>query len=189
MRIGLYFGSFNPVHVGHLIIANFMAYNTDLDQVWMVLSPQNPLKPSGAMLNEYDRLHLLELAVEGEPRLRASAVEFSLPRPSYTVDTLTYLREKHPQHEFAVVMGSDSLENLPKWKNYAVLLKEYRIFVYRRPGHEPVEYPGAQITVCDAPLLDISASRIRKMIRQQRSVRYLVPEHVYEDILANRYYQ
>jgi nicotinate-nucleotide adenylyltransferase len=189
MRIGLYFGSFNPVHVGHLIIANFVAYNTDLDQVWMVLSPQNPLKVSASMLDEYDRLHLLELAIEREPRLKASHVEFSLPRPSYTIDTLTYLREKHPEHQFAVVMGSDSLENLPKWKNYKVLLKGYPIFVYRRPGHEPVDYPGAQITVCDAPLLEISASRIRKMIREQRSVRYLVPENVYEYILANRYYQ
>lgn len=189
MKIGLYFGSFNPVHVGHLIIANFVAYNTDLDQVWMVLSPQNPLKTSASMLNEYDRLHLLQLAVEGEPRLKASQAEFSLPRPSYTVDTLTYLGEKHPEHQFAVVMGSDSLENLSKWKNYTVLLAQYPIYVYRRPGHDPVDYPGARITVCEAPLLDISASQIRKMIRARRSVRYLVPENVYEDILANRYYE
>ena len=123
MKIGLYFGSFNPVHVGHLIIASHMAYATDLEQVWLVVSPRNPLKPAGSLLNEYDRLHLLQLAIEKEPRFRASDIEFSLPRPSYTIDTLTYLGEKYPEHVFSVIMGSDSLENLNRWKNYEVLVE------------------------------------------------------------------
>lgn len=189
MKIGLYFGSFNPVHTGHLIIANYMAYNTELEQVWMILSPQNPLKNTASLQNEYDRLHLLHLAVEKEPRLRASNIEFSLPRPSYTIDTLTYLSEKYPEHEFAVIMGSDSLENLSQWKNYKELLKMYAIYVYRRPGHAVTPYSDGKIKVCEAPLLDISASYIRNMIKEGKSVRYLLPEAVFEYIMDNHYYK
>jgi nicotinate-nucleotide adenylyltransferase len=189
MKIGLYFGSFNPVHIAHLIIAEHMAYNTDLEQVWLVLSPQNPLKPSANLLNEYDRLHLLQLAVENDPRLRVSNIEFSLPRPSYSIDTLTYLAEKYPEHDFAVIMGSDSLENIRRWKNHEQLLGRFQVFVYRRPGHAVGDHPAGKITVCDAPLLDISSSFVRKMIREGKSVRYLVSERVYEYILDNRYYQ
>ncbi|MGH2642585.1 MAG: nicotinate (nicotinamide) nucleotide adenylyltransferase [Chitinophagaceae bacterium] len=189
MKIGLYFGSFNPVHTGHLIIANYMAYNTELEQVWMVLSPQNPLKPSAALLNEYDRLHLLQLAVEKENRLRVSNIEFSLPRPSYTIDTLTYLSEKYPEHEFAVIMGSDSLENLSQWKNYKELLKRYPVYVYQRPGHEITHYPEGKIRISKAPLLNISASYIRNMIKEGKSVRYLLPDIVFEYIMDNYYYR
>lgn len=189
MKIGLYFGSFNPIHVGHLIIANHIAYNTDLEQVWIVLSPQNPLKPSASLLNEYDRLHLLQIAVEKENRLRASNIEFFLPRPSYTIDTLTYLEEKYPEHFFSVIMGSDSLENLPQWKNYKELLKGYPLYIYKRPGHEIRSFPEGKITVCKAPLLDISASAIRKMIKEGTSVRYLLTEVVFEYIMANHYYR
>jgi nicotinate-nucleotide adenylyltransferase len=123
MKIGLYFGSFNPIHIGHLIVGNHVANNTDLQQVWFVVSPQNPLKPSAALLNEYHRLHLVRLAVEEEPRLKASDVEFKLPKPSYTIDTLTYLQEKYPQHEFSIIIGSDSFQNLSKWKNFELLLR------------------------------------------------------------------
>lgn len=189
MKIGLYFGSFNPVHTGHLIIANYMAYNTPLEQVWMVLSPQNPLKTSSSLLNEYDRLHLLQLAIEKENRLRASNIEFSLPRPSYTIDTLTYLSEKHPEHEFAVIMGSDSLENLSQWKNYKELLRRYPLFIYKRPAHEVTSFSEGTIVVCDAPLLDISSSYIRNMIKEGKSVRYLLPEAVFEYIMDNHYYK
>lgn len=188
MKIGLYFGSFNPVHTGHLIIANYMAYNTDLESVWMVLSPQNPLKTSTGMLNEYDRLHLLRLAVEDETRLRASDIEFSLPRPSYTIDTLTYLRERYPQHHFSVVMGSDSLQNLPRWKNYNALTACYKLYIYPRPGHEISRLPEGQIIKVNAPYLDISSSMIRRLIREEKSVRYLVPEKVFDYIMDNRYY-
>ncbi|NSL89472.1 nicotinate (nicotinamide) nucleotide adenylyltransferase [Chitinophaga solisilvae] len=189
MRIGLYFGSFNPIHTGHLIIANYVAYNTDLDKVWLVVSPQNPLKPSSALLNEHDRFHLVELAIKDEPRLRASNIEFSLPRPSYTVDTLAYLGEKFPTQEFAIIMGSDSFQNLPRWKNYEHIVKNYPIYVYRRPGHEIKETYGASPEILDAPMLDISATDIRKWIKEGKSVRYMVSDNVISYIQENNYYR
>lgn len=189
MYIGLYFGSFNPVHVGHLIIANHVANNTELDQVWFVVSPQNPFKVSASLLNEYHRLHLIKSAIEGESRLRASSVEFKLPKPSYTVDTLAYLREKHPEHRFAIIMGSDGFQNLDKWKNYEVLVKELPFFIYKRPGFEVTNTWGASVTQLEAPLLDISSTRIRNMIREGKSIRFLVPDCVKEEIENNNYYR
>jgi nicotinate-nucleotide adenylyltransferase len=191
MQIGLYFGSFNPIHHGHLIIANYLLENTDLDQLWFVVSPQNPLKPSSSLLNEYHRLFLVQTAIEGENRLKASDIEFKLPKPSYTVDTLTYLQEKYPSHQFSVVMGSDSFQNLPKWKNYNWLLQHFPIYVYKRPGHEVLpSFPGAKkIIVLDAPLLPISATHIRKNVKEGKSIRYLVPDTVREEIERNGYYR
>ena len=189
MEIGLFFGSFNPVHTGHMIIANFAAYNTRLERVWIVVSPQNPLKPSATLLNEYDRFHLVELAVGEEPRLKASNIEFGLPRPSYTVDTLAYLGEKYPDHHFSLILGSDSLENLGKWKNPDYLLKHYPIYVYRRSGHEIKPRPSGTIHLLDAPVLDISASLIRRLIREKKSVRYLLPDAVADYIESNHYYR
>jgi nicotinate-nucleotide adenylyltransferase len=189
--IGLYFGSFNPIHHGHLIIANHILQHTDLDQIWFVVSPQNPLKPSGALLNEYHRLFLVNIAVEGEGQLKASDIEFKLPKPSYTTDTLAYLQEKYPDRQFAIIMGSDSFENLAKWKNYQYLLKHYPIYVYKRPGHEILpDYPGAKkIVILDAPLLPISATDIRKKIKEGKSIRYLVPDNVRDEIERNGYYR
>src|ERR1700761_684466 len=135
MKIALYFGSFNPIHIGHCIIASYVADNTDVEQVWFVVSPQNPLKISASLLNEYHRLHLVKLAVENDPRLKVSDIEFSLPRPSYTIDTLTYLSEKYPQHAFSVIMGSDSFQNIAKWKNAEQLVRQYDLIVYNRPGY------------------------------------------------------
>ena len=129
MKIGLFFGSFNPVHTGHMIIANYMVSCTDLDQVWMVVSPQNPFKEKKSLANDYDRLHLVTLAIGDYTKIKASNIEFSLPQPSYTIDTLTYLREKHPNVSFCLIMGGDNLPTLPKWKNYTLLLK-YPIYVY-----------------------------------------------------------
>jgi nicotinate-nucleotide adenylyltransferase len=190
MKVGLYFGSFNPIHHGHLIIANHILQTIGLDQIWFVVSPQNPLKPSSGLLNEYHRLYLVNLAIEAEPRLKASDIEFKLPRPSYTIDTLTYLGEKYPQHEFSVIMGSDSLSNLNKWKNYRQILKSYPIYVYKRPGIENIpSFPEGNITVLDAPLLQISATHIRDNIRKGFSIRYLVPEKVMEEIVNNHYYK
>ena len=189
MYIGLYFGSFNPVHVGHLIIANHVANNTELDQVWFVVSPQNPFKVSASLLNEYHRLHLIKSAIEGESRLRASSVEFKLPKPSYTVDTLAYLREKYPEHRFAIIMGSDGFQNLDKWKNYEVLVRELPFFIYKRPGFEVTNTWGAGVTQVEAPLLDISSTRIRNMIREGKSIRFLVPDCVKEEIENNNYYR
>lgn len=191
MRIGLYFGSFNPIHHGHLLIASYILENTDLEQVWFVVSPQNPLKPSGSLLNEYHRLFLVNAAIEGENRLKASDIEFKLPKPSYTADTLTYLGEKYPMHQFAIIMGSDSFQNLPKWKNYQHILHTFPIYIYIRPGYETLtSYPGAKkITVLDAPLLPISATSIRKNIKEGKSIRYMVPDDVREEIEKNRYYR
>lgn len=189
MKIGLYFGSFNPVHTGHLIIANHIANFYDVQQVWMIVSPQNPFKQSSTLLNEYHRLHLIQSAIEGENRLRVSPVEFQLPKPSYTVDTMAYLQEKYPDHEFSIIMGSDSFSNISKWKNHDVLLSRYRIFVYNRQGFtiEPPE--GARVIPVDAPLLDISSTRIRNYIREGKSIRFLVPDIVKEEIERNSYYR
>lgn len=189
MDIGLYFGSFNPIHTGHLIIASYVVNNTKLGQVWFVVSPQNPFKSAGNLLNEYHRLHLVQLAIEGEKSLRASDIEFHLPRPSYTINTLAYLEEKYSQHQFSLVMGSDSLENLPKWKNAPAILSRYPIYVYVRPGF-PLNIPeGAQVNRLDAPLLQISATQIRELVRQGKSIRYLVPDSVKEEIERNHYYR
>ncbi|HRP30744.1 MAG TPA: nicotinate (nicotinamide) nucleotide adenylyltransferase [Agriterribacter sp.] len=189
MFIGLYFGSFNPIHHGHLIIASYIADNTSIDQVWLIVSPQNPFKVSHTLLNEYQRLHLVRAAIEGEPKLRALDIEFHLPKPSYTIDTLAYLEEKYPQHQFAVIMGSDSYQNLPKWKNAKVLMQRYPIFVYIRAGFEVAETQHPNLTVLDAPLLQISATRIREMVKQGRSIRYLVPDIVKDEIDKNGYYK
>lgn len=190
MKIGLYFGSFNPIHTGHCIIAQQMVYQTDLQQVWLVVSPQNPFKPSNALLNEYDRLHLAKLAIQGIDGLRASDIEFHLPRPSYTIDTLTYLEEKFPQHQFAIVMGSDGLQNLHKWKNAGELVKRCELYVYARPGF-PVEtaLSGAILHHVDAPLLDISATFIREQLKAGKGIHFLVPDPVREEIEKNHYYR
>lgn len=190
MKVGLYFGSFNPIHHGHLLIASYVLNHTGLQQVWFVVSPQNPLKPAASLLNEYHRLHLVKLAVEGEKNLRASDIEFKLPKPSYTIDTLTYLQEKYPNHEFSVIMGSDSFQNLPKWKNSQWLLKNYPIYIYTRPGYETLpDYREArEIHKLDAPLLPISSTGIRKDIKAGKSIRYLVPENVRAEIERNGYY-
>lgn len=189
MKIGLYFGSFNPVHTGHCIVASYFAQSTDLERVWMVVSPQNPFKPAASLLNEYHRLHLVKLATEDDARVKASDIEFHLPRPSYTIDTLTYLQEKHPEHEFAIVLGSDGLQNILKWKNAATLLSNYPLYVYQRPGFPIPPLPGARITVADAPLLEISSTHIREMIRKGQSVRYLVPDKVLQELELYHYYR
>ncbi len=189
MKIGLYFGSFNPIHIGHLIIGSYIANQDLVDQVWFVVSPQNPLKPSNGLLNEYHRLHLVSAAIEQDTRLRASDVEFKLPKPSYTIDTLTYLKEKYPQHVFVILMGSDSFQNLPKWKNFELLTREYSFIVYQRPGYPITEGWNARYTVADAPMLDISATGIRQMIKAGKSIRYLVPDQVKEEIERNGYYK
>ena len=189
MKIGLYFGSFNPVHIGHLIIANYVAQNTDLNQVWFVVSPQNPFKPASGLLNEYHRLHLIQASIDGESKLKASSVEFKLPRPSFTVDTLAYLKEKYPEHHFAIVIGSDGFQNLDKWKNYEVIVNNYPIYIYKRPGFDIEKDFGASITLLNAPLLDISASHIRKLIKEKKSIRFLVTDKVMDEILNNGYYR
>jgi nicotinate-nucleotide adenylyltransferase len=190
MKVGLYFGSFNPIHNGHLIIANYIVQNTTLNQVWFIISPQNPLKKSSSLLNEYHRLYLVQVSVEDEPALKASDIEFRLPKPSYTINTLTYLSEKFPSHEFSVIMGSDSFQNLPEWKNYQQLLANYAIYVYERPGFKPEnKYENSKVNFLKAPLLEISSTYIRKIIKEGKSIRFLVPEKVRLEIEQNGYYR
>lgn len=189
MKIGLYFGSFNPIHTGHLIIANHVLSHCDVQRIWFVVSPHNPLKESKSLLHEQHRLNLVRIAIEKESKFKASNTEFSLPRPSYTIDTLTYLTEKYPQHEFTIIMGSDSIQNITKWKNYELLLKNYKIIVFKRPGHEPDKNLPDSVQVCNAPLLDISSTFIRNLIAEKKSIRYLVTDEVMEDILSNGYYR
>jgi nicotinate-nucleotide adenylyltransferase len=189
MKVGLYFGSFNPIHTGHLIIANHILNETDLKKVWFMVSPQNPFKTSHSLLNEYDRFHLVQKAIEGDLRLKASDIEFSLPKPSYTVATLAYLKEKYPNYEFSIIMGSDSFQNLSKWKNPEVIVRDYPIIIYRRPGFEISNEMSARIKIMDAPLLEISATHIRELIREGKSIRYLVPLAVEEEIAASAYFK
>lgn len=189
MKIALYFGSFNPVHNGHLIIASHVANNTDCAQVWLVVSPHNPFKAEGSLLNEYDRLHLAQLAVADDPRLKVSDIEFKLPRPSYTIDTLTYLNEKYPQHEFVILMGSDGFQNLPKWKNAEVLIHHYEFLIYARPGFPVEATHGAKVSLLTAPMLSISATHIRETLKQGKTIRYLVPDSVRLYIEENNYYR
>ncbi len=189
-KIGLFFGSFNPIHVGHLIIANYMATQTDLEEVWMVVSPQNPLKKKNSLARDHDRLHLVRIAIDENPNLRASDIEFGLPQPSYTIDTLAYITEKFPQHEFTLIMGGDNLGTLHKWKNYELLLQRYSIYVYQRPDYdlgELAEHPSVQLF--QAPLMQISASYIRKCIKNGHSIQYLVPESVYEYLSSSGLYR
>ncbi len=190
MKIGLFFGSFNPVHIGHLIIANYMATQTDLDRVWFVVSPQNPLKPKKTLARDHDRLHLVRLGIGDNPLLEASSVEFGLPKPSYTVDTLAYLREKYPDREFALIMGGDNLATLHLWKNYELLLANYDIYVYHRPSIDLGERAAhPRVRIFEAPLLDISATYIRECLRGGKSVRYLVPDAVFEYLESSHLYR
>lgn len=190
MKVGLYFGSFNPVHVGHMIIANYMVENSDLDQIWMIVSPHNPLKKKDSLANDYDRLHLVNLAIGENEKIRSSNIEFSLPKPSYTIDTLTYLREKYPENEWALIMGGDNLGTLHKWKNYEMILKHYFIYVYKRPNYELGELANhPHISILDAPLLEISSSFIRKSIKENKSVQYMLTKDVYEYIGHSNMYR
>lgn len=189
MKIGLFFGSFNPVHVGHLIIANYSVSSTDLNQVWFVVSPQNPFKQSASLLNEHHRLHMIQSAVYGENNLRVSNIEFNLAKPSYTVDSLAYLKEKYPEHEFSILLGSDGFQNLNKWKNYEVIIRNHKLYIYKRPGYEIEETFGANIQIIQAPFLDISSTLIRKLIKEKRSIRFLVPDIVKEEIEMGGYYR
>ncbi len=190
-RIGLFFGSFNPIHTGHLIIAEYMASRTDLEQVWFVVSPHNPLKLRSTLANDFDRLHMVQLAIDDNPRLKASNIEFSLPKPSYTIDTMVYLHEKYPQHQFSLIMGSDNLGSISKWKNYELLLERYKIHVYKREGVpiDQTSVTNADIVIYDVPMLDISSTYIRKSIAEGLSIRYMVPENVYQFLDGSRLYR
>jgi nicotinate-nucleotide adenylyltransferase len=190
MKIGLFFGSFNPIHIGHMIIANVMATQSDLQKVWFVVSPQNPLKPSKGLLHEFDRYDLVKAAVADNSGLEVSDVEFHLPKPSYTIDTLTHLSEKYPNKEFKLILGEDNLENFGKWKNHEQILQHYGLLVYPRPRVTTTALQRhPQVTMIEAPLLDISATYIRNCIKNNKSIRYLVPEPVEHMIFNKQFYR
>jgi len=179
VKVALFFGSFNPIHVGHLIIANYIAETTDIDKVWLVVSPQNPLKQKSSLLNEYDRLHLVNLAIENNFNLESCNIEFGLPKPSYTINTLIYLKEKHPEINFSLIMGGDNIATILKWKNYEKILKNYSIFIYKRPGFEEIPRGiNGDIKLLDVPLLDISSTFIRDSISKGISMKYFLPDAV-----------
>lgn len=203
-KIGLYFGTFNPIHVGHLVIANYMADYTELDEVWLVVSPQNPLKVKKTLLADYHRLALVRVAIEDNRKLKVSKIEFDLPKPSYTTVTLAHLSDKHPEHEFSLIMGEDNLRTIHKWKNYEEILKNHQIYVYPRPLTESeleeeremgisreksayIEHPN--VHVCDAPVMKVSASFIRRAIKEKKDVRYLLTEPVYNYVTEMHFYE
>lgn len=191
MKVGLLFGSFNPIHTGHLILAHFMATHTDLDAVWFVVSPQSPFKVGQELLPERIRYELVEAAIRGNDRLRVLDIEFNMPKPSYTVDTLDELRRCHPTHQFVLLMGEDNLSGLPRWKENSRIVAENEIYVYPRPGIDSGANDEAitNIHIMKAPLLDISATFIRDCVRAGRSIRYLVPASVEAQIMTEGYWR
>ncbi|HPR33013.1 MAG TPA: nicotinate (nicotinamide) nucleotide adenylyltransferase [Prolixibacteraceae bacterium] len=189
MNVGLFFGSFNPIHTGHLIIASYIVEYSPIDCLWFVVSPHNPMKKKKSLANDYDRFEMVTLAIGNDPRFEACDIEFHLPKPSYTIHTLTYLKEKYPQNHFSLIMGADNYEHLNKWKNYEVLLSDYSFIVYPRPGHscDNDALPATVIRV-DAPLMEISSTFIRNALAENRDIRHFVPEAVYQYIQKHHLY-
>jgi nicotinate-nucleotide adenylyltransferase len=189
MNIGLYFGSFNPIHMGHLAIANFMVEFTDMEQLWFVISPHNPFKQRKTLLSDHHRLEMVELAISEDHRFRASDIEFRMPTPSYTIDTLARFAEKHPNHRFSIIMGSDGLPYFPKWKNADQIRKNYPRYVYPRPGFPVEESNHENIKVVDAPQIEISSSFIRKAIAEGKDIRHFLPPQVWKFLDDMNFYR
>jgi len=199
-KIGLFFGSFNPIHIGHLILANYILEHSDMKELWFVVSPQNPFKDKKSLLKDHNRLDMVQLAIKNYPKMRVSNVEFSLPTPSYTIDTLTYLQEKHPDYSFSLIMGEDNLKSLHKWKNYELLLKNHQIIVYPRVfGEEKRDevFESLRLTIAqhenihqiDAPIIELSATEIRNMIKEGKNVRPMLPPEVFEYLDGSSFYK
>jgi len=190
MHVGLFFGSFNPVHVGHLALANYMLSFTDMDEVWLVVSPQNPLKEKNQLLNQNHRLLLVNLATEDHPKIKSSSIEFGLSQPSYTINTLVHLKEKYPLYRFSLIMGQDNLHSFSKWKNYEEILKNYHIYVYPRPNVGRSEFDEhTHVHFTEAPLMEISSTFIRQSIKNKKDIRFFLPEKVWEEIEAGSFYK
>ncbi len=199
MKVGLYFGTYNPIHVGHLIIANHMVDYTDLDQVWMIVTPQNPMKRNHNLLEDYHRLAMVKEAVEGNDRLQASDIEFGMPKPSYTIHTLAVLREKHPTYNFGLIMGEDNLRTLHKWKNYEEILNNHLIYVYPRALTEEEQekinrkqnrfIDHSRVRLIDAPIMKVSSSLIRRAIKEKKDVKYLLTPPVYKYLNEMNFYK
>lgn len=192
MKIGLFFGTFNPIHIGHLTIANYIAEFSDLDQVWFVVTPHSPFKKKNSLLNDYQRLEMVHLATEDYNKLRPSDIEFNLQQPNYTIDTLTYLQEKFPEHTFAIIMGEDNLKSFHKWKNYQVILELHDIYVYPRvsDGKDESQFDDHnRIHHVDAPIMELSSTFIRKAIKQGKNIRPMLPEKVWKYVDDMNFYK
>lgn len=189
-NIGLFFGTFNPVHIGHMVIASYMAEFADLDEVWMVVSPHNPLKEKASLLDDYQRLHMVNLAIDNHPKLKASDIEFKLSQPSYTINTLTHLTEKFPVYHFSLIMGSDNLENFKKWKNYERILEISTLIVYPRLGYNGGDLQNhPSVKWVEAPLMQISSTFIRNALKQKKNLSYILPEKVLQYIQEMHFYE
>jgi nicotinate-nucleotide adenylyltransferase len=192
MKIGLYFGSFNPIHIGHLVIANHLAEYSDLDQVWFVVTPHNPFKKKSSLLDNYQRLEMVYRATKDYTKLKPSDIEFNLPQPNYTINTLAHLEKKYPDHKFALIMGEDNLKSFHKWKNYDVILENHHIYVYPRISDNKVEtqFDGhKKIHVVDAPIMELSSTFIRKSIKSGKNVKPMLPEFVWEYLDEMNFYR
>jgi nicotinate-nucleotide adenylyltransferase len=190
LKIGLYFGTYNPIHIGHMAIANYMVEFTDIDQLWFVVSPHNPHKKKNNLLNDYDRLEMVHLAVDDDHRFRVSDIEFYMPKPSYTIDTLVYLEDKFSNHNFKILMGSDNLKSFHKWKNHETIVGNYGVIVYPRPGFDKSIYKSHKnITITDAPLMEISSTFIRNAIKEGKDVKHLLPPKVWEYVDKMGFYK
>lgn len=192
-KIGLFFGSFNPIHIGHLILANYILENTDMDELWFVVSPQNPFKDKKSLLTDHNRLDMVQVALKNYPKMRASNVEFSLTKPSYTIDTLTYLHEKYPDVSFSLIMGEDNLKSLGKWKNSETLIKNHQIIIYPRISEAECDrkqyIKHENISTIDAPIIELSATKIRQMIKEGKNIRPMVPPEVFEYLDGSSFYK
>ncbi|QFZ54576.1 nicotinate-nucleotide adenylyltransferase [Oceanihabitans sp. IOP_32] len=192
MKVGLYFGSFNPIHIGHLIIANHMVEHSDLDQIWFVVTPHNPFKKKSSLLDDYERLEMVYLATKDYTKLQPSKIEFDLPQPNYTINTLVYLQEKHPDHEFSLIMGEDNLKSFHKWKNYELILENHHIYVYPRISSGKVATPfdnHQKIHHVDAPRIELSSTFIRNAIQAGKNVKPMLPEPVWKYIDQMLFYR
>ncbi|MEI7595698.1 MAG: nicotinate (nicotinamide) nucleotide adenylyltransferase [Bacteroidota bacterium] len=188
MKIGLFFGSFNPIHSGHLIIANYMVSHSDLDEIWFVVSPHNPLKQKKTLLADNHRLEMVRISIENSQKLKVSDIEFKMPQPSYTIDTLVYLQEKFPQYKFCLIIGADNLQTFNKWKNYKEVLKMTELYVYPRPNCNDVNVDFIFHRI-EAPMVEISSTLIRNMIKAKKDIRFFVPESVYNYIDLMNFYK
>lgn len=191
-KIGLYFGSFNPIHIGHLVIANHLVENSDLDEIWLVVTPHNPFKKKKTLLDDHHRLELVRRACEGYEKLKPSDIEFKLPQPNYTINTLVHLSEKYPDYLFCLLMGEDNLNTFHKWKNYELILEQNPIYVYPRKtnnGHENQFTNHPDIVHIDAPIMEISSTQIRKAIKEEKNIKPMLPTEVWEYIDEMNFYR
>lgn len=198
MKIGLYFGTFNPIHIGHLIIANYMVEFSDLDQVWLVVTPHNPFKDKKTLLDNHLRLEMVHLATKNYPKLKPSNIEFGLPQPNYTIHTLVHLKEKFPKHQFSIIMGEDNLKSFHKWKNYETILEHYGVYVYPRiDANNPLSSTNEEkkivqhsnVHLVDAPIVELSATFIRESIKNNKNIAPMLPEEVWKYIDHNLLYK